>query len=280
MRIPRFWAHGSATVQTLEGRTATFGCWRWSDRDVAEAQALAEAHARLMAQRFLAGRQLDRYAYDARPLREEMVRPVVDERRAVVTRNSYGALVLNSAELLFADVDFDTRAKPGGLLGLFGRPASPVAERVAKVEAWARRRPDLGVRVYETFGGLRVLLHNRPFAPGEPEAERILKELDSDPLYVRLCRGQACFRARLTPKPWRCGLPNPPARFPFVDVRAETAQRAWERRYETEITAYATCRLVAEFGPRTPAPELGPQIDLHDHLTRARETHGRPLPLA
>ncbi len=47
------------------------------------------------------------YAYGDRPLREEIVRSVAGdgERAAVVTRNSFGCLVLNTAGVLFVDVD-------------------------------------------------------------------------------------------------------------------------------------------------------------------------------
>jgi hypothetical protein len=36
-------------------------------------------------------------------------------------------------------------------------------------------------------------------------ANMLMRFLRADPDYVRLCAVQECYRARLTPKPWRCG---------------------------------------------------------------------------
>jgi hypothetical protein len=109
------------------------------------------------------------------------------------------------------------------------------------VAAWAAKRPDLGLRVYRTLAGLRCLVTNVPFEPASPEAQSILRELRSDPLYTRLCQAQECFRARLTPKPWRCSAPPPPSRYPWLNVSAETRYRQWEQDYESLTEHYTGC---------------------------------------
>ena len=48
--------------------------------------------------------------------------------------------------------------------------------------------------------------YSRPIAP----ADQVFDTLGADPPYRRLCRTQKCFLARLTPKPWRCGVAKPP----------------------------------------------------------------------
>jgi len=53
--------------------------------------------------------------------------------------------------------------------------------------------------------GDRVACTSRPFAWAVDawQAERLMRFLDADPKYAALCGKQKCYRARLTPKPWR-----------------------------------------------------------------------------
>ncbi|MCP4898345.1 MAG: hypothetical protein GY906_15330 [bacterium] len=86
----------------------------------------------------------------------------------------------------------------------------------------------------------------------------------SDPLYIKLCIVQECYRARLTPKYWRCNGSPPPARFPFRDDHEEKRYRRWQERYEQEIRNYSTSTFVASFGPKTIDDSIRPVIELHD----------------
>jgi hypothetical protein len=106
MKIPKYWAQGTAKVRGDRGEfDLTF--WRWSDTSQAEAAQAAEARAREVAARFTSFNELNRYGYADRPLREEIVDVVKgsDGREiAIVTRNAYGALVLNAARVMFIDI--------------------------------------------------------------------------------------------------------------------------------------------------------------------------------
>ncbi len=66
--------------------------------------------------------------------------------------------------------------------------------------------PDWGWRIYRTKAGFRLLATHRPVFPSEPLAEEAFQEFKADILYRKLCVNQKCFRARLTPKSWRCGV--------------------------------------------------------------------------
>jgi hypothetical protein len=103
-----------------------------------------------------------------------------------------------------------------------------------------------------------------------------MRALGTDPLYLKLCIGQGCFRARLTPKPWRCGISKPPSRYPWDSLEAERWYRDWERRYEVAADRYATCRLVETRGSGWPHPDIQRLLSVHDARTRVE----RPLPLA
>lgn len=272
MNIPRFWANATAVHRAPGGKAYRVCIWRWSDASVADAQVQARRRLDEVARRLAAGHGLDRYGYGERPLREAIVQALPDDGRgpaAVITRNAYGAQVLNAARVLFADIDFaegdQAEARPGLLGGLFGgKPSSPEQRALEKVEAWARRRPDWGLRVYRTRAGLRLLATHALFDPTTEDTRRWLTELGSDPLYIRLCREQACFRARLTPKPWRCGAPLPPVRYPWDTPHAEAVFRRWEMGYDAAIRSFGVCRLLRELGARAAHPEIAQVVDWHD----------------
>ena len=272
MKIPKYWAQGVQTALDPDGKQFRFSCWQWSDVSVAEARQRADSRALGLVQRLANGEQLDHYGYADRPLREEVRQSVTNRQGkevAVVTRNAYGALVLNAAQAMFIDIDFSDKPAGGGLKRLFGGPPAldPVTQQVQRVEAWAAQHPDLGLNIYRTFGGLRCLVINWPFDPSRPEALGILQDLKSDPLYIRLCQAQECFRARLTPKPWRCGISGRPPRYPFQSSELEAQARDWEQQYDAVASAFTVCRLLKQVGPADVHPDVEPVLRLHDQMS-------------
>jgi hypothetical protein len=285
MNFPRYWARG---------RAGDYICWRWSDADVEDAQAQATEAARRLAERCnVAGPSAaERYGYSDRPLREPVLREIRGadgSLAAVVTRNSYGCEVLNTAGAMFVDVDIpeapkkeDAPSLAGLFKSLFGQSAPPVPKtqdlmerEIAKAEAWGRQQPGWNWRIYRTQGGLRLLATHRLFDPADPVCQAAFHATGADPLYRKLCQTQQCFRARLTPKPWRCDLPDPPARWPFDTASAERMFAGWEGRYKTVSAGLATCQLVKVVGGGDVHPEIQPLVELHDQATRA--TSGMPL---
>lgn len=298
MKLARFWTRGQAEVTDPTGERIQVVARGWSDDSMEEARVRAHSRALRRAQNIAADRGTRReYDYDDAPVPE----PVVQDFRttgipAVVTRNSYGALVLNADELLFADIDQDEIAEPpvdtgglesliSGIFSLFGsKPepspqvsAGPSKQRTTVLETVERVAKQHGFagRIYKTAAGYRVVVTDRRMRGGSDEAEAILREFGSDPMYMRLCRLQQSFRARLTPKPWRCGFVKPPVKFPLETTAAQTAARRWEEDYNRRCAGYATCQLVSSFGGERVAPELRELLDYHDRETKSRS--GLPL---
>lgn len=286
MHIPKYWALGTSPAPRPTGRPAAVSCWKWSDVSVADAQRQADARAIELAQIARAGARLDRYWYGDRPLREEIVQTLAGgagDESAVITRNLYGALVLNAAGAMFIDIDFagagtGQSAPQGGVLSrLFGkaRPTDVEQSTLERVQAWVAPQLGLGLRVYRTHAGLRCLVTSQTVDPAAPETIELLKSAGSDPLYVRLCQAQACFRARLTPKPWRCGLPAPPVRYPWISRQHESLFRQWQSDYERLIPVYSVCRFLRHVGPAAVHRDIQPILALHDRFTCAQPE--RPL---
>lgn len=261
MKFAQYWTRRRGQATDSRGQSIQVLSRGWSDVSLDDAAARAQERARRLAERITTDRSAGRlYDYGDAPVPE----PIVHDFRpqgtaAVVTRNSYGSLVLNTDELLFADVDSSDAMTHGPF------------DQVARVAG----RYGFSLRLYQTAAGYRVMVTNRRIRGGGDEAEAILNEFGSDPLYLRLCRTQESFRARLTPKPWRAGMRKPPVKFPFEDRGAEASFRDWEGEYRAGIVPYATCRLIRTLGDEVD-PGFGTLIEYHDRETRAASS----LPLA
>src|SRR5262245_48903364 len=153
---------------------------------------------------------------------------------AVVTRNHYGSLVLNAARTLFIDVDF---TPPGGphrwLQALAGSRRRAWHKMVDDLRLVLQRTTDEAFRIYRTAGGFRLLVTTREFEPRSQPAHNLMEIVGADDAFMKLCRIQNSFRARLTPKPWRCGAKRPPGAFPRETAEEQRKFGVWLARYES-----------------------------------------------
>lgn len=274
MNFPKFWARGTSE---------TFSCWRWSFSSLTEAQSLANEAAKQLAQRFRDGiypKQGGHY-YPDRPTREQILQEMTDTKgvSAVVSRNSYGCQVLNTARVMFVDIDLPEPPRSLSLgisIRIFGWPkpkpppdmSGPRNAALARVEEWTRDNYQWGWRVYQTRSGLRLMATQGTVEADSKTTDDIFEALGADPLYRKLCKTQKCFRARLTPKPWRCDSVNPPNRWPWLTPKAEQKFQKWLAGYESECEEWATCKLLRQIGNAAVHPDVQPIIKLHDEATR------------
>jgi hypothetical protein len=302
MQIPRFWVKDEGGEVDPSGRRWQLTMWGWSSASVADAADVARARLQQALEKVRRGEQLVGGYYPRLPLREEIVDVVQHDGQdvAVITRNRYGAQVLNTDRVLIADVDRDLQPRTRGadvmrevgkrLSRLFGRNVpiagqvekdpeperSPEQQAVAAVQQWAAGYPEYGVRTYRTAAGLRVIVSGAQAPPSSELARRLLVELDSDPLYIELCAQHDTYRARLTPKPWRAGWRSPTVRWPYESDAARREFASWLARYERASQDRSTCRLLATSGPEPLAGSADAAIvALHDDVTRVHD--GTPL---
>ncbi|MFC7376128.1 hypothetical protein ACFQRD_12705 [Brachybacterium sp. GCM10030268] len=297
--IPRYWATADEVV-TFPGR-GEFALTIRGSSDLSQEDAQRDARARL--QRLVAAGgpgalRGDLEYYPDRRLPEELleeVRSPDGELIAAITRNRYGAAVLNTDAVLISDVDLTTgsemssrRRGRGGLLSrLFGGgrdgagaeedpDAYGLPDPGARGEEHARilqviadfsvRHPELGMRTYRTRNGFRLLVTGSGAEPGSERARQLMSELGSDRLYVLLCRVHDSYRARLTPKPWRITVD----RLESLSARSPRDQeyRRWVERYDAASRDSAVCRLLETAGPAPTAREQQ-VIELHDRAVGA-----------
>ena len=281
MKIPKYWARAEAqTPPDFEGDRVV-SVWGWSEEGRHDAERHAQQRLTEVLDRLHRGLGLPKgYAYGTRPLREQILEELRDAAgrlEAVLTRNSYGSVVLNAARVLFVDVDVPWPSVGQRLARLFGsRKAMPEAAALARIREVLQHDSGGSYRVYRTAAGFRVLATDPPFTPASPGAMRIMERLGADPSFVQLCKVQESFRARLTPKPWRCGHPNPPGSFPRTDAQEETRFADWLAAYERASESKATCRFVEAIGWGRTHDDANDIVRLHDDRTKASSE----LPLA
>jgi hypothetical protein len=154
------------------------------------------------------------------------------------------------------------------------------ADKLARqrVQSFVTAHPGWQVRLYRTPAGIRALVTHRTFRPDEPEVTEFFNRLHADSLYVRMCRNQQCFRARLTPKPWRIGISGHlkprPGVWPVKPERLPE-RRAWIADYEAKSRGFAACSFLETLGTGQADPAARAVQQLHDQLSRA--TSGLPI---
>ena len=278
MKIARYWESTYEPAQFNDGKPARVKGWGWSETSPEEALQRARAAAKRSAQWLATGSaQAQDYAEYDRPPREEILREIQNENGeviATITRNSYGTQVINAARLVFIDVDIPRESGmnslTGGLKKLFGKPVETAEEKVRKrIEAAAHALPQYTFRLYRTAAGFRCMITNVALDTRDARRSGLLETFGADALYLQLCWNQECYRARLTPKPWRVGVQRPPSRFPWLTPEEEQKYRLWQRDYEGRLAGYAVCRFETQYGRELPARELEPLIALHDEMTGA-----------
>ena len=91
-------------------------------------------------------------------------------------------------------------------------------------------------------------------------------------MYVRLCKAQELFRARLTPKPWRCGHASNTVGWPRETDDQQQRFEEWKSAYVERQSNFATCRFLETLGNASIHPEVATMIEIHDRVTRCQES--------
>lgn len=108
MIVPRYWAEGRVRSRA-GGRQVTVRRFGWSNESQAAAQRHADERAAAALATILGGKEAERRepkvpynGAEGVPIREEIL---AEHGPVVLTRNSYGAVCLNTPDVLFADID-------------------------------------------------------------------------------------------------------------------------------------------------------------------------------
>jgi hypothetical protein len=212
-------------------------------------------------------------------IREEIIAKIDDDN--IITRNRYGALVLNSAHTMFVDIDtshFSWRInvfKPFlKIIRLFTKPKTPDEEVLSHIDEQLIKSKfrNLYTRVYKTPAGFRLLISGEDFDPRSDKSKNIMRQFFADWTYANLCVQQNCYRARLTPKPWRIGVKRPKIIFPFRTTEQDKIHAEWVEQYQNKSESFAACGFIKSYGKE----RLSKVVQYHDQFCKALTN----LPLA
>ncbi len=118
---------------------------------------------------------------------------------------------------------------------------------VAKFEARIKKLPQLGndFRIYETAKGIRVI-GKTYIHPNSEGYMSLMRKLFVDWIYIQLSEKQNCYRARLTPKPYRMKFRTIKVKDPLVCETNEYSD--WEEAYTDKSRSYTVVKLIKTIG--------------------------------
>lgn len=272
MKIAKYWYKENQLAKDGENNEFNLICWAGSDISEEDAKQKASIKMHNWIERLGKNKQLGEYEYQTGTgfIREQLLEEIYDDNQqliAAITRNRYGALVLNTDAVVIADVDTPSKTFIEFFINLVKKVDKP-AQCLARIQAAHKKYPDLNFIIYQTFAGFRVIITGLSYQD-EARTRSLFAALYTDKLYARLCNVQQCFRARLTPKPWRCQSPNPPHRFPY-STDQQSAFNDWLAGYEKNSAKYAVCYKLMQLGKHSIAFDVEKVIARHDDYVLQR----------
>lgn len=259
MRIFKYWKkHSERQYVDALGVEVPISCWGGSNESIELAEQEARKKISQVVSKLNGKKNLEK-DYTAE-IKEEIIHQI--DSSNIVTRNRYGALVLNSANIAFIDID-QPKSSFFDFFKFFSSTdkKSKMTEQAIEV---ARSFEKYTFRIYATKGGLRVMVVHPQLKANDLQVKELFDAFNCDPLYASLCRKQDCFRARLTPKPRY--IKQKQKRFRFPETKSDDHQ-AWLESYTEKSQKFSTCHFIREIGARV---SEHPAIEYHDKHCRVQ----------
>ena len=123
MNFARFWEKITFPIDNeLLGNEVTI--WGASNSSSEAARTHAEERAKKFCTRFSSNHKMDEYEYSHDFIREEVLQEISSTEGkllGVITRNHYGAEVLNTDQVFFGDIDAEQNTFGNKFLSIFGK---------------------------------------------------------------------------------------------------------------------------------------------------------------
>ena len=153
---------------------------------------------------------------------------------------------------------------------------TPEALALKTIERFSESNPEWHLRIYKTPAGLRILVMHDIF--NVESSIDIFEALDTDYNYINMCKLQDCFRARVSPKPWRIGptfrednkiYPQGadglwPVKEEFMEER-----KIWIKEYDELAINFASCKFLKAIGGTMVHPKAEAVRKIHDEYCRS-----------
>ncbi len=146
--------------------------------------------------------------------------------------------------------------------------------------------PTFSFNLYQTPNGYRLICLQDLFNANDELTQVCFRELPIDPLYVKMCQLQDCFRVRVTGKPWRMGINDKPNKYIWkqpselseLEQERQKYRQEWLADYSVINQGYRACKFIKRIGNLDIAidKQVKEFIALHDKLCQCE----KDLPLA
>jgi len=252
MKYFKFWVSENYRIK-INGVTEDINILAGSNQSKEAARTEAYKRSKQIETRIESGDSVDNYEV---PIRE-YVSDVVDGSN-IVTVCRYGAKILNSTQYTILDLD----EYPVDFMDYF-RPVRKLPKKkriIAKFLERLKSFPELGsdFRIYETSKGVRVI-GKKYIDPQEKGYKKLMRKFSVDWLYIVLSMKQDCYRARITPKPYRMKIKTIKIKTP-LDCEAQKYV-SWAQSYQAESKKYSVVKFIESVGADF---SMEPVIKLHD----------------
>lgn len=257
MKYYKFWVKESVKINI--GDSAEFvSILSGSNESIEDARLDVAKQSRFVEQKINGEAPADDYEV---PIKE-YVEQVIDDDN-IITICRYGAKILNTCQYTVLDLD----DYPVDFFDMFRSVRKlPKKERiVAKFLQRLARHPELGTdfRIYETTKGVRVI-GRKYIEPSGKGYAALMRDLRVDWLYIVLSQKQNCYRARVTPKPFRLKMKTIKIKSPLDCETQEYLD--WSQEYATASARSSVVKLIQSVGSDF---SREPVIRLHDTLCNA-----------
>ncbi len=239
MKYYKYWIKEDFKI-TIDGNEETINILSGSNQSENVAFQKASEKARNIERRIAERKPKESYDVAIK----EYVNEIIDDSN-IITVCRYGAKILNTSTHTILDLD----DYPIDLFDYF-KPVKKLKKKdriVYKFEERIRKFPELGTdfRIYETAKGIRVI-GKKYIDPSSKSYTALMRKLCVDWIYIQLSKKQNCYRARLTPKPYRMKIKTIKVKSP-LDCQKDNYLN-WEQVYSQKSKEYSVVRLVKALG--------------------------------
>ena len=261
MKYFKYWVEKPFQI-SIDNRIENIKILSGSNLSKDEAYKTASVQAKRIEQRIANRTRKEEYSTSIK----EHVAEIIDESN-IITICRYGAKILNTTEYTVFDLD----DYPVDFFDLF-KPLKKLTKKeriVYKFEERIRKYPALGsdFRIYETAKGIRVI-GKAYINPTSKDYFKIQRKLNVDWLYMQLSRKQECYRARLTPKPYRMKIRTIKIKSP---LDCETDHYIdWSREYALKSRNFTVVKLIKSLGNDFSHDRV---IKIHDKICNAYKNY-------
>ena len=239
MKTYKFWIKDDFKI-TIDGNEETINILSGSNQSEKAAFEKASEKAKIIESRVAERKPKDSYEVAIK----EYINEAIDDSN-IITICRYGAKILNTTSYTILDLD----DYPIDFFDYFKavRKLKKKDRIVYKFEERVRKFAELGTdfRIYETTKGIRVI-GKKYIDPSSKGYISLMRSLYVDWIYIQLSKKQKCYRARLTPKPYRMKFKSIKVKSP-LDCKKDN-YLSWEQAYAEKSKEYSVVRLVKLLG--------------------------------